>query len=82
MENRLHFKDKSLVSALGVINRLQLAEYDQTLHLTEEYWADTQQSHQCGFVALSLQRIDKLKHATVCGNVGDDGDATINECEL
>ncbi|MFM7979537.1 MAG: hypothetical protein ACKPKO_09500 [Candidatus Fonsibacter sp.] len=35
------------------------------------------QSHQCGFIAQSVQSIDELKHAVVDGQAGDDGKESI-----
>ncbi|MFM7988889.1 MAG: hypothetical protein ACKPKO_57215, partial [Candidatus Fonsibacter sp.] len=35
------------------------------------------QSHQCGFIARSVQSIDELKHAVVGGQVGDDGKESV-----
>ena len=34
---------------------------------------DTPKSHQCGFIAQSVQQIDELKNAVVGGVVGEDG---------
>ena len=45
--------------------------------MTEAYTADTPQSHQCGGIAQSAQRIDKLQNAVVVVTVGEDGEATI-----
>ncbi|MFM7981559.1 MAG: hypothetical protein ACKPKO_19795, partial [Candidatus Fonsibacter sp.] len=51
--------------------------YDQTHDLVDQCTADTPQSHQCGFIAQSVQSIDELKHAVVGGQVGDDGKESI-----
>ncbi|MFM7985169.1 MAG: hypothetical protein ACKPKO_38205, partial [Candidatus Fonsibacter sp.] len=45
------------------INKLEPDEYDQTVDLVEQYTTDTPQSHQCGFIAQSVQKIDELKHS-------------------
>ncbi len=72
-DKRLKFNEKPLVNALGVINRLEAVEYDQTYDLVDEYTVEAPQSHQCGFIAQSVQQIDELRHAVVGGKVGDDG---------
>ena len=72
-DKRLKFNEKPLTNALDVINRLEPVEYDQTRDLTESYTADTPQSHQCGFIAQSVQQIDGLKYAVVGGEIGEDG---------
>ena len=41
--------------------------------MTDTYTEDTPQSHQCGFIAQSVQQIDELRHAVVGGTVGEDG---------
>ena len=41
--------------------------------MTDTYTADTPQSHQCGFIAQSVQQIDELKYAVVGGEIGEDG---------
>ncbi|MFM7987669.1 MAG: tail fiber domain-containing protein [Candidatus Fonsibacter sp.] len=74
---RLKFNEKPLTNALDVINKLEPAEYNQTYDLVDQYTADTPQSHQCGFIAQSVQSIDELKHAVVGGQVGDDGKESI-----
>ena len=58
---------------MGVINRLEPVEYDQTHDLVDEYTVETPQSHQCGFIAQSVQQIDELRHVVVGGKVGEDG---------
>ncbi len=45
--------------------------------MVDQYTADTPQSHQCGFIAQSVQSIDELKHAVVGGQVGDDGKESV-----
>ena len=72
-DKRLKFNEKPLTNALDLINRLDPVEYDQTRELTESYTADTPQTHQCGFIAQSVQQIDELKYAVVGGEIGEDG---------
>ena len=72
-DQRLKFNAKPLTNALDVINRLEPVEYDQTQDLTETFTTDTPQSHQCGFIAQSVQQIDELKYAVVGGEIGEDG---------
>ena len=72
-DKRLKFNEKPLVNALDIINRLEPVEYDQTYNLTDTYTEDTPQSHQCGFIAQSVQQIDELRHAVIGGTVGEDG---------
>ena len=69
---RLKFNEKPLTNVLDVSNRLETVEYGQTKDLTDTYTADTPQSHQCGFIAQSVQQIDELKHAVVGGGIRDD----------
>ncbi|MFM7984904.1 MAG: tail fiber domain-containing protein [Candidatus Fonsibacter sp.] len=76
-DNRLKFNEKPLTNALDIINRLEPIEYDHTHDLVDQYTADTPQSHQCGFIAQSVQSTDELKHAVVGGPVGDDGKGSI-----
>ena len=45
--------------------------------MVDQYTVDTPQSHQCGFIAQSVQSTDKLKRAVVGGQVGDDGKDSI-----
>jgi uncharacterized coiled-coil protein SlyX len=46
--------------------------------LTDTYTEDAPQSHQCGFIAQSVQQIDELRHAVVGGViVGEDGKETL-----
>jgi hypothetical protein len=70
-DKRLKFNEKPLVNALEIINRLEPVEYDQTYDLTDTYTEDTRQSHQCGFIAQSVQQIDELRHAVVGGTIGE-----------
>ncbi|MFM7984198.1 MAG: tail fiber domain-containing protein, partial [Candidatus Fonsibacter sp.] len=56
--NILNFNEKPLTNALDVINQLEPVEYDQSVDLVEQYTTDTPQSHQCGFIAQSVQKID------------------------
>ena len=72
-DQRLQFNAKQLSNALDNRNRLEPAEYDQTQDLTEIVTTDTPQSHQCGFIAQSVQQIDELKYAVVGGEIGEDG---------
>jgi hypothetical protein len=69
----LKFNKKPLVNALGAINRLEPVEYDQTHNLVDEYTVETPQSHQCGFIAQSVQQIDELRYTVVGGKFGEDG---------
>ncbi|MFM7988868.1 MAG: tail fiber domain-containing protein, partial [Candidatus Fonsibacter sp.] len=62
-DKRLKFNEKPLTNAWDVINQLEPVEYDQTYDLVDQYTSDTPQSHQCGFIAQSVQSIDELKHA-------------------
>ena len=76
-DKRLKFNEKPLVNALDIINRLEPVEYDQTYNLTDTYTEDTPHSHQCGFIAQSVQQIDELRHAVVGGVIGEDGKETL-----
>jgi hypothetical protein len=58
---------------LIIINTLEPVEYDQTYDLVDTYTPETPQSHQSGFIAQSVERIDELKHAIVGGEIGEDG---------
>ena len=62
-----------MTNALDFIAQLDLVEYDRTHDLTLKYTVDTPQSHQCGFIAQSYQKIEELKYAVVGGVVGEDG---------
>ncbi|MFM7982303.1 MAG: tail fiber domain-containing protein, partial [Candidatus Fonsibacter sp.] len=62
-----------LINALDVINKLEPVEYDQTFDLVETYTPDTPQSHQCGFIAQSVEKIDELKYIVAGGEIGEDG---------
>ncbi|MFM7985205.1 MAG: tail fiber domain-containing protein [Candidatus Fonsibacter sp.] len=77
-DKRMKFNEKPLTNALDVVNQLEPVEYDQTHESVDQYTADTQQSHQCGFIAQSVQSIDELKHAVVGGQVGDDGKESVS----
>ena len=77
IENILKFNKKPLMNALDVISRLEPVEYDQPLDLVDQYTAETPQSHQCGFIAQSVQSTDELKHAVLGGQVGDGGKESI-----
>ncbi|MFM7982205.1 MAG: hypothetical protein ACKPKO_23085, partial [Candidatus Fonsibacter sp.] len=45
--------------------------------LVDVYTPKTPQSHQSGFIAQSVQKIDELKHVVVGGTIGEDGTASI-----
>ena len=62
-----------MTNGLTVINKLEPVEYDQIYELVEQYSPDTPQSHQCGFIAQSVEQINELRHAVVGGVVGEDG---------
>ena len=72
-DKRLKFNEKPLANALNVRSQLEPVEYDQTHCLVDQYTPDTPQSHQCGFIAQSVDKIDELTHAIVGGEVDDDG---------
>ncbi|MFM7979813.1 MAG: tail fiber domain-containing protein, partial [Candidatus Fonsibacter sp.] len=72
-DKRLKFNEKPLIIALDVINKLEPVEYDQTFDLVEAYTPDTPQSHQCGFIAQSVEKIDELKYIVAGGEIGEDG---------
>ena len=76
-DKRLKCNEKPSVHAIGVINRLEPVEYDQTVSLIEQYTEDTPQFHQCGFIAQKVQQIEELKHAVIGGEIGEDGKETI-----
>lgn len=40
-DRSLNFDDKPLINALDVLNKLERAEYDQTLNLVDQYPTDT-----------------------------------------
>ena len=61
-----------LVNALNIINKLELVEYDQTYDLVEHYTQETPQSHQCGFIAQSLEKIDELKYIVEACEIEED----------
>ena len=66
-----------MVNALDVINKLEPVEYDQTYELVDQYTTDIPQSHQCGFIAQEVEKIDKLKNAVVGGAIGEDGQESL-----
>ena len=72
-DKRLKFNEKPLANALNVISKLEPVEYDQTQCLVDQYTPETPQSHQCGFIAQSVEKIEELRHAIVGGEVDDDG---------
>ena len=76
-DKRLKFNEKPLVNALDIINKLEPVEYDQTFDLVEHYTPETPQSHQCGFIAQSVEKIEELKHIVEGGEIGEDGKETL-----
>ena len=58
---------------MNIINKLEPVEYDQTYDLVEHYTQETPQSHQCGFIAQSVEKIDELKYIVAGGEIGEDG---------
>ena len=76
-DKRFKLNEKPLVNALDIINKLEPVEYDQTYDLVDAYTPETPQSHQCGFIAQSVQQIDELKHAVVGGDIGEDGKESV-----
>ena len=76
-DKRLKFNEKPLSNALNVISKLEPVEYDQTQCLVGQYTPETPQSHQCGFIAQSVQKIEELRHAVVGGEVDNDGKESI-----
>ena len=51
--------------------------YDQAFDLVDNLTQDTPQSHQAGFIAQYVPKIDELKFAVVGGILGDDGKASL-----
>ncbi|MFM7981641.1 MAG: hypothetical protein ACKPKO_20220 [Candidatus Fonsibacter sp.] len=49
----------------------------KTYDLVDAYTPETPQSHQSGFIAQSVERIDELKHIVVGGDIGEDGKESI-----
>ncbi|MFM7978410.1 MAG: hypothetical protein ACKPKO_03760, partial [Candidatus Fonsibacter sp.] len=45
--------------------------------LVNNYTQETPQSHQCGFIAQSVEKNDELKHAVAGGQIGDDGKESV-----
>ena len=76
-DKRLKFNEKPLINALDVINKLEPVEYDQTFDLVDTYTPDTPQSHQCGFIAQSVENIDELKHRVEGGVIGANGKGSL-----
>ena len=76
-DKRLKFNEKLLTNALDVINKLEPLEYDQTQNIVDQFNENTPHTHQCGFIAQSIQKIDQLKHAVTGGEIGEDGKETI-----
>ncbi|MFM7987429.1 MAG: tail fiber domain-containing protein, partial [Candidatus Fonsibacter sp.] len=64
-DSRLKFNATSLTNGLVVINKLEPMEYDQIYELVDHYTTYAPQSHQCGFIAQSVEQIDELRHAVV-----------------
>ena len=71
-DKRLKFNEKPLTNALDVINKLEALEYDQTQDIVDQFTPDTPQSHQCGFIAQSIEQIEQLKHVVADGEIGED----------
>ena len=71
---------KQLTSALDANKRLEPIEYNQTRSSVEQYTEDTPQFDQCGFIAQSVQQIEKLQCAMIGVEVGDDGKETVRFC--
>ena len=65
------------MNALDIIGKLGPVEYDQTFDLVEHYTKETPQSHQCGFIAQSVEKIDELKHIVEGGKIGEDGQESL-----
>ena len=74
---REKFNENPLTNVLDLISKLEPVEYDQTQDLVYNYMPDTPQSHQCGFIAQSVQQINQLTYAVVGGEIGEDGKETI-----
>ena len=62
-----------MVTAWKVSNKLETNEYDQTYELLGKYTPNTPQSHQCGFIAQSVQTMDEQIHGEEVGDLGEDG---------
>ncbi|MFM7980213.1 MAG: hypothetical protein ACKPKO_12935 [Candidatus Fonsibacter sp.] len=71
-DSRLKFNGRSLTHGLTVINKLEPVEYDQIYELVDQYTPEIPQSHKCEFIAQSFEQIGELRHAVVCGTVGED----------
>ncbi|MFM7989244.1 MAG: tail fiber domain-containing protein, partial [Candidatus Fonsibacter sp.] len=56
-DKRLKFNEKPLTNALDIIKKLEPVEYDQTYDLVNNYTQETPQSHQCGFIAQSVEQM-------------------------
>ena len=69
--------EKPLTNALDVINKLEPLEYDQTQDIVDQFNENTPHTHQCCFIAQSIQQMDELKHAVAGGDMGEDGKETI-----
>ena len=72
-DKRLKFNEKPLVNALDMIRKLKPVEYDQTFDLVDNYTPETPQSHQAGFIAQDVQKIDELRFAVEGGITSVDG---------
>ncbi|MFM7980182.1 MAG: hypothetical protein ACKPKO_12780, partial [Candidatus Fonsibacter sp.] len=68
---RLKFNEKPLTNAFDESNKLEPAEDDQTFDLLDTYTPDTPQSHQCGFIAQSVEHFDELMHIVEGGEIGN-----------
>ena len=73
----MKFYDRPLTNELEVVNKLEPVESDQTYNLVDRYTPDAPPSHQCGFIAQSVQHIDELKHAVVGGELDEDEHETL-----
>ena len=69
-DKRLKFNEKPLANALDIIGKLEHVEYDKTFDLVEHYTKETPQSHQCGFIAQLVEKIEELKHIVEGGEIG------------
>ncbi|MFM7983159.1 MAG: tail fiber domain-containing protein, partial [Candidatus Fonsibacter sp.] len=56
-DKRFKFNEMPLTNALNVTNQLEHVAYDQTIDLVEQYTTYTPQSHQCGFIAQSVEKM-------------------------
>ena len=66
-----------MVNALDIIGKLEPVAYYQTFDSVEHYTPETPQSHQCGFIAQSVEKIEELRHIVEGGEIGEDGKETL-----